>query len=530
MAIPTPKQLGLPSKFSQWRKSQWQAIQDGLESVRRFVAQVQRTGAGKTLTYMTQAHLATDSRIVINTATKGLQDQLIDDWGEFGVADIRGKSSYTCDGLPGHTCEEGSISKCMYKGSSMCQWSAAMHAAKETRILSTNYPCWISSNKYGQGFGKFDLMICDEAHNAPAEVAKAMRIQLSDREMSLLKRDWPEHGLRGDIASWKHWAAVSERLSDKLLAEMKEQLDMPGVPKQKLVNDYRQMKNLDRKLADIATCRPEKWIVDEWTYGYQFDPIEASAYAERILFRGIDKVILTSGTIRPKTLEMLGIGHKDYEFFDYPSNIDPARSPLIHLQTKIRVNANTPDWEKKLLVKWIDRIIESRHDRKGIIHTANFKLRDFIMANSKYGPSGRYNCMVTNRKGLGETTSEVIAQFKAMTAPAVLVSPSVTTGYDFPYDACRYQIIAKLPYDNVFSKLEQARTEIDPQQSAYKMLQSFMQAVGRGDRAEDDMQEVFVLDENIATALWRNKELVPSWLPAYMQTLNEIPPPLELNP
>jgi hypothetical protein len=38
-----------------------------------------------------------------------------------------------------------------------------------------------------------------------------------------------------------------------------------------------------------------------------------------------------------------------------------------------------------------------------------------------------------------------VATFKRRKAPAFLVSPSMTTGWDFPYDQCRWQIIAKVP-------------------------------------------------------------------------------------
>jgi ATP-dependent DNA helicase DinG len=518
--IPTPTSLGLPTKFKEWRPNQWQAIQDGLECEKRFAVQVQRGGRGKTTTYMTQALLARDSRAILLTANKGLQDQALEDWAAHGLVDIRGRSSYTCDAGLG-TCEDGSVSKCMYKGTSMCSHNNAVQEAKASRLVISNYSCWIASNKYGQGFGAFDLMICDEAHNIPQEVAKAMRVQFSDRELIAIKRSWPEE--RNDMGTWKQWAAVTLLIADKELERLKSEVDKPGRPSSGLAAKFKAMRSFTRKLADIATCRTDRWICGEWNYGYQFDVIDASVYTERILWREIPKIILTSGTIRPKTMEMCGVSRDNYEFFDYPSEVNPARSPLMQVRTGIKMSKNTPDYQKRQLVKYIDKIIEGRMDRKGIIHTANFPLRDFIKANSKYQPF-----MFTNYSGVDKTT-DIIERFKNSKPPAVLISPSVTTGYDFPFDLCRYQIIAKLPYEDISSKVVQARLELDPKHAAYNMMQNLAQAFSRGDRGDEDMQEVFVLDENIGRAMWWYGDLAPSWLPAYFSVIDNIPPAMELE-
>lgn len=523
MVLPAPIDIGLPPEYKSWRPHQDKAIMDGLESKKRVVVQVQRQGAGKTVTYMAQSILAEDKRVVILTTNKGLQDQLVDEWESYGVADIRGKSSYPCECMPGSSCEEGSISKCAYAGSSMCGHQAAVLAAKEARILSTNYPCWIASNKYGQGFGHFDIMICDEAHNAPEEVAKAMRIQLSQNEMDMMKREWVDERSIFDMEAWKHWAAVSFKIADNQLTNLKEQLDKPGKPKPSLVKEFKHFRNLTRKLADLATCKASGWVCDEWIHGYQFDPIDASAYAERLLFRQIERVILTSGSAGPKTAELLGFDSNNVDYYDYPSEINKAKSPFVYLRTGVEVKYDTSESELRKLVKWIDRIIESRMDRKGIIHTSNFKLMRFIRKHSNYS-----QFMIDNDPQDGFTTSEQIAKFRDQLPPAVLVSPSVTTGYDFPYDDCRYQIIAKLPFPDQNSKIERARRKLDPERGAHRMMQSLAQAFGRGDRASDDYQEVFVLDALMPWAKRRFGHLAPAWLWKYYTPADDIPPALEI--
>lgn len=522
--LPSPQELGLPAKYKAWRPNQDVAIVEGLKSKKRVVVQVQRTGSGKTCTIMVQTILSEDKRCVILTASKGLQDQYADEWQEYGLVDLRGKGSYSCDGITDATCDDGALSKCAFAGSSACSYTAALQAAREARVVVTNYACWIALNKYGQGLGHVDVLMCDEAHNAPAEIAKAMRIQISARECEMMKRDWPDDANRFDMTVWKHWAHVSFLIVENEIERLKKVMDKHSRPDSKLVTEYKHFRNLSRKLADLATCKAENWICDEWTYGYQFDPIQPEDYAERILFRNIERIYMTSGTVRPKTIRMCGFKEEDVDYFDYPSPVAKHRSPFIHIKTGIEVKYGMPEAKKLKLVQWIDRIIESRLDRKGIIHTANFELRDFIKEHSEWG-----SFMETNYKDSGETTMDVIHRFKAMLPPAVLISPSVTTGYDFPYDACRYQIIAKLPFPNQTSKIEIARRKLDQNRGAYHMMQSLAQAFGRGDRAEDDYQEVFVLDALMPWAKRRWGKLAPVWLWHYYTESNTIPPPIDLD-
>jgi len=118
----------------------------------------------------------------------------------------------------------------------------------------------------------------------------------------------------------------------------------------------------------------------------------------------------------------------------------------------------------------------------------------------------------------------VIKQFKAKKPPAILVSPSVTTGYDFPGDDCRVQIIAKLPYPDLFSsKVERARSEEDPKRGIYQMWLTLAQMFKRADRSNNDFQEVFILDNNIEREMAMNADLAPSWLPVYYRKVFEIP-------
>jgi Rad3-related DNA helicase len=175
----------------------------------------------------------------------------------------------------------------------------------------------------------------------------------------------------------------------------------------------------------------------------------------------------------------------------------------------------------RLWVNKIDQIIDRRLDRKGIIHTVSYARVDLIKQWSRHR-----DIMMTHQTA---TTRDVVADFKRARAPAVLVSPSMATGWDFPYDECNYQIIGKVPFPDSRDKVLQARTKIDPVYSYYITMQSLVQASGRGMRAEDDICETIVVDDHISWFIGKwGATLAPAWFRQAYKISRTIPEAVKL--
>jgi ATP-dependent DNA helicase DinG len=155
----------------------------------------------------------------------------------------------------------------------------------------------------------------------------------------------------------------------------------------------------------------------------------------------------------------------------------------------------------------VDNIIKPRLDRKGIIHTVSYARRDMVM-RSKYS-----GVMMTH----GRADTEIaVEEFKGASSPAILVSPTMATGWDFPDDECRWQIIVKLPYPDTRGAIMKAMIEGDPSYVSYLVMQQLIQAAGRGVRSETDWCETFIIDNNITWFLRRNRKMALGWfLEAY---------------
>lgn len=279
------------------------------------------------------------------------------------------------------------------------------------------------------------------------------------------------------------------------------------------------MKVLLDNLQTVANM-PDDWVFETSKFSIRFSPVWPAAYSEANLFRNIKKVIMTSGSVRPKTLDILGIEEDENELVEFPHTFPLENRRLYHVPT-VRINQYTKPDSLGILTTRVDQIIRNRMDRKGIIHSVSYDRRNLILGSTKFA-----DIMITNKRGSVESA---LRRYLQSDPPAVMISPSIMTGIDLPFDQCRFQIMLKVPYPSTQGALMKARTDIDPGYPSYIAAQQLVQAYGRSTRAADDFSESFILDDNI---LWFRKKYA-SYMPKYFhdafvsKTAIPSPPKLE---
>jgi Rad3-related DNA helicase len=210
-----------------------------------------------------------------------------------------------------------------------------------------------------------------------------------------------------------------------------------------------------------------------------------------------------------KTLKLLGIGgEEDTDFFEYPSSFPAKRSPVYLFAASSgpggRIDHKTPQDQMELWVARMDNVMRARLDRKGIIHSISYERAKFIHQNSEHAAY----MIVPNS---GKETQEKLEEFRRAPPPAFFVSPAITTGYDFPFDACEFNIIAKVPFLDVRGPVLKARQEEDPEYAPYVTAQTITQAHGRSMRDMIDQSETFIMDGHIHWFIHKHRALFPFW-------------------
>ena len=491
MEFDSPHDAGMPEKFGAWRMLQDVAFNQIQNARKRFVAQVVPTGGGKSVTYMTAAHQSL-GRTAVLTSTKGLQAQLLRDFESIGAVDIRGKNNYTCRLNSLMSCDAGICNfgvNCRMRNEGGCDYYDQLTRAKNAQIVITNYSYWFVQNEYGGGIGNFDTLVLDEAHAAPDQLLSYVSVLL-DRTNALTRAILQlDEDLPLTAADWQEWA--EDRLISVKAALGDAKIEQNG----KKFYTLKQLKLTLEKLLNIDSS----WAWEDRDAEIELCPMWPAPYAEARLFCGIPKVVLTSATLTPKTLDMLGIKETDYE--EYPHTFPVENRRVIHLPT-VAMSYKTAKSAEPLWLSRIDQIIRAR-THKGIIHTVSYARRNRIMEASAYS-----NIMITHQR---RNVEQTVMDFKASPAPKILVSPSMATGWDFPGDECRWQIILKVPYPDISGTIIKRRMALDSEWVPYLTAQQLIQACGRGVRSADDWCDTFILDNNIMKFTSRYRHLFPVW-------------------
>ena len=113
----------------------------------------------------------------------------------------------------------------------------------------------------------------------------------------------------------------------------------------------------------------------------------------------------------------------------------------------------------------------------------------------------------------------VLSAFAHTKEPKVLLSPSMTTGVDLPYEGCRFQIICKLPFADISSpqRKAQRQTAFGKELVTYDCAATLVQTYGRAMRAEDDYGVTYLLDGNFDWFRHAAKQYLPGYFMEALQ-------------
>jgi Rad3-related DNA helicase len=543
----SPVGLGLPAKFTEYRKHQLDTALSIAASDKRFQCLSAPVGVGKSLLLMTLAKLM-DARTLYLTGTKNLQSQLNGDFSSIGLSDVRGAANYRCVALDrngilegygpiGSTCDQGPCRVgiyCPMREGTGCHQFDTIAAARDSQLVSTSFAYWLSLARHSDPtlLGEFDLLICDEAHSLTDWLVDFCAVELDRAEIkSLLGKDLPP--LAEGVDVWAEWANRAATLARFKANELRDQLKLLGGDRKSITKLLLRLTSLERELGEMSRAKGWKrsedtkrttaipgttsdWIAWETPKGAKFSPVWAHQYAEQYLFRGIKKVVLSSGTLLPSVTKRLGIADGTYEWHEVPSAFDPKRRPIIYIPTT-RIDNRAVEGQYRIWANRIDQIIKDRLDRKILIHSVSYARAEDIKQRSKFG-----HIMLTHGS---HNTRQVIEQFKKAKPPCVLVSPAMVEGVDFADDLVRCVIVSKVPFASSTDPVFKARCKQDPDYRFECAALMMIQMSGRGMRSVKDWCEIFVVDDHYNYLRFKTKW--PGWVRDAWVEHSSPPPPLK---
>jgi len=361
-------------------------------------------------------------------------------------------------------------------------------------------------------------------------LSRALDFYITEKESREIGVRWnPSPG--DDIEGWASQTRIGElsRAAKGRYEQLKAQMATTRVPstRLKLSHSIKHIESLIDRIDKLARLSPSNWVCtreDGTDYGrlWRFECIWPGQYRE-MLFRYIPRVILLSATLRPKTLQLLGIPKSDVDFREWPRQFPAANGPVLWIPTA-RVKHDMKEEKQNAWLARIREILEWGSDRKGLVHTVSYRrAREIADYLERTGFGGR---LVLNGAADPDSATgrEAYDSFVRSGVGTSLISPSFSTGWDFPGRRAEFQIISKIAFPDTRSKVMQARVEKDPSYPNYLAAQELVQGCGRVVRSETDRGMTFLIDDNYSWFRGLASEFCPKWFNVRKET--ELPKPL----
>lgn len=475
-----PAELGLP--YDSYRPVQEHALAWAQQTDKRILLLEAPPGVGKSLIGAAWGRLFAGQRGAILTRTLSLLGQYE---RTIGLPAIRGAGNFTCQTWSNRlgrriTCEQAG-DRCAFDKTRDCPyWKQRLEGAQAAQSV-VSYAYALSSWQWRQ---ELHYLVCDEGHNVIDQLTEWQAIRLP------LELDPPEDlsilavWARGKFGAWNAQKPADDQL-------------------EKLVIWKKAMGNLERacriKADDLYVMSRSKtslvlspvWPKPQYLWQYRNLLMSATLYGGGLL---ADLFDLAPGT---------------WDYLAVPSPFSVSRRPC-YIAAFVPMNKDAGDDAFRQMASNIAWVMAKYPGEKGLIHVSSYsqvqRLQKYL-ADDGLPIIYHYNATRDKRAAL-------FNRFRH-TPGAWLLSPSAGEGEDFPYEAARVNVIAKVPYPDLGDPIMKAR-RADGKLGAtfYSALACarVAQAYGRSMRAEDDWGHTWILDAAFWNLLKFNRELLPNYL------------------
>lgn len=489
----------IPFDKKEFRPHQKEAINDIIKSIsdgNHNIILNAPVGIGKSLIAYVLGRYYNDGDYdtYIYTKTKYLQDQYLRDFKD--MVTVKGRNNFLCIRDPSLGCDLGCkqlVGRCTYKPEleekldkteDWCPYWEQKHNGIHHPITLLNYSYIFADSMYVHDFPVRFLGICDEGHNIEKELMGTLENRIS--VASVKKQTGIDVPKSSNLLTLSEWADLLYDISAEYKKMTRNTTDIAEK------DAYNEKSVSLKQTGQLIEENSSNWVVKDETFkGYTsiiFKPIMVDQYTNLLFDKAHYNVIMSGSVLKPDLFaKELGLG--DYDYIEVPSIIPIKNRPIIKDYCGSMSSRNFDDNFHFLRDK-IQELADRHSSEKGVVHTYTYKIANRL--KQEFEDDSRF--IFHNNK----TTNKAIFEFKTTDVDnAILVSPVVYEGVDFPYDQARWQAICKDPFPNVGDKQVSARDQIDFGWIFRQRCLVLSQMYGRSNRAVDDRSVTYLLDSNI---------------------------------
>lgn len=456
---------------------------------------------------------------------KALQDQLQHDFGGYQVRDpmvkcrsIKSATEYACNNFGNCQLGLSRNPKCALIKKAACTYMNARAAWNNATMSVTNYPYLFTEHAFVGKLPPRRVLVMDECHTLEKQILKFVEVSVTEESL----RKWVRTIKR--VPNFETVAEFAAFLQEEYLPILRDKLEsMAGFERSDDSPEERKMEQEKIELenhygrtkrgADSIEDDPTNWVFwQERNRKGEMEamakPLDAAPFSQSLLFEmGHARVYMSAYPGSKKIFcRSLGLDPEKVAWLNLNSTFPIENRQIFLTMVGSMSKRNRPATMPKFL-SFVRKIMETHHDTKGIIHCNSYELGKAI----KDGMEGTDQAKRILFPDSSENRDPMFEFHRRSPEPTVIISPSMTEGFDFAEDLARWQIIAKIPYAYLGDRQVAAKKELDQDWYDLQAVMSIIQSSGRIVRSETDIGDTYILDSDFM-ALWDRQEVMfPRW-------------------
>ncbi len=456
---------------------------------------------------------------------KLLQDQLSEDFKNYRIGSplvrcqsIKSSSEYKC--LQHGNCAFGMNrkNKCERVRQQTCTYVRQKVLWMNAVMSVTNYPYLFTEHTTVAKLRPRRVLVMDECHTVERQILRFIEVAITQE---MLRKWAPTIKRVPDFEDLHDFAAF---LIDEYLPVVKNRLD--ALSNWDGDNQSEQDRKIQQEKLDLEnhwgkTLRGAKLMLDDaknWVF-YQEEnrkhemeayakPLDAAPFGQELVFEMGHVRIYMSAYPGSKEVfcRSLGLDEDKVAWLNLNSTF-PIENRQIYMTMIGSMSKRNRAENMSRFLRYTEKILDTYSDTKGIIHCNSYELGEDIMARLKHSPHFGRLLFPQN----ADDRDPVFKKHKYSEEPTVIVTPSMTEGFDFSYDLARWQIISKVPFPYLGDQQVAAKKEIDPDWYDLEAVKAIIQACGRIVRSDTDVGHTYILDSDFIQLWERREHMFPRW-------------------
>jgi ATP-dependent DNA helicase DinG len=452
---------------------------------------------------------------------KLLQDQLEDDIAKFKKGFQRGctlksASAYPCEQY--ETCMVGLRMKrdkrCRAAMENHCTYRGAKGLFKYMPLAVTNYPYFFTERTYVGEFPPRSVLIADECHTLEKQILGFVEVNINNELIDEWAPQLRPIKKMDDIFEFADWLAKKympsvlgriEALSAKLEANPGDSKAQDELTKAE--------SHHGRNTAALKSISEDH---TNWIYWQELKdgnleciakPISAAAFRKFLISDAAKIRVYMSAYPGPKEIfcRSLGLEPSKVAWLNLSSTF-PIKNRLVHLMMVGSMGQKNYESTLPSILRMCERILNAHSKEKGLIHCHSYRIGQalFDYLNDRFPGRIIFPTAAKDR-------DSSFAYHASTEEPTVMLSPSMTEGFNLIEDLARFQIIAKVPYPYLGDKQVAAKKDRDPSWYSMQTAMTIIQACGRIVRSDTDFGATYILDSDFQMLYERNPDFFPQW-------------------